>query len=74
MTFTIRELDASTWSAFAELVERNNGILGAAGGASAITPNADRKGSAIAPSRKTACGRAHAALVIDEEGAVDQGS
>lgn len=27
-SFTIRRLDASTWDAFAELVERNNGIFG----------------------------------------------
>lgn len=55
MRFTIRELDASTWDAFAELVERNNGIFGAAG-ASVITPSADRKGSAIAPQGRS---RAH---------------
>src|SRR5712691_8824666 len=28
MSCTIRPLDASTWDAFAELVERNNGIFG----------------------------------------------
>ena len=28
MRYTIRPLDASTWAAFAELVERNNGIFG----------------------------------------------
>ena len=28
MSYTIRPLDASTWDAFAELVERNNGIFG----------------------------------------------
>jgi hypothetical protein len=28
MSYTIRPLDASTWAAFAELVERNNGIFG----------------------------------------------
>ena len=28
MSHTIRPLDASTWDAFAELVERNNGIFG----------------------------------------------
>ena len=26
--YTVRPLDASTWDAFAELVERNNGIYG----------------------------------------------
>jgi hypothetical protein len=28
MRYMIRPLDASTWDAFAELVERNNGIYG----------------------------------------------
>ena len=28
MRYTIRPLDASTWAAFAELVERNNGVFG----------------------------------------------
>ena len=28
MLYTTRPLDASTWDAFAELVERNNGIFG----------------------------------------------
>jgi hypothetical protein len=28
MRHTIRPLDASTWAAFAELAERNNGIFG----------------------------------------------
>ena len=28
MSYTIRHLNASTWDAFAELIERNNGIFG----------------------------------------------
>ena len=28
MRYTIRPLDASTWAAFAELAERNNGVYG----------------------------------------------
>jgi hypothetical protein len=36
VSYTTRALDASTWDAFAELVERNNGIYGGAG-ASRIT-------------------------------------
>lgn len=28
MSYTVRPLDASTWDAFAELVERNNGVFG----------------------------------------------
>ena len=28
MALTVKELDESTWDAFAELVERNNGIFG----------------------------------------------
>jgi len=29
--YTVRALDASTWGAFAELVERNNGVFGGCG-------------------------------------------
>ena len=36
MRYTIRLLDASTWAAFAELAERNNGVYGVRG------PHADR--------------------------------
>jgi len=28
MSYTVRPLGASTWDAFAELVERNNGVFG----------------------------------------------
>jgi hypothetical protein len=28
MAYSVRPLDASTWDAFADLVERNNGIFG----------------------------------------------
>ena len=34
LRFRTRPLDASTWDAFAQLVERNNGIYGAAGASS----------------------------------------
>ena len=54
MTFTIRELDARRGMSSPSWSNATTASSGAAG-ASAITPNAGRKGSAIAPSRKTAC-------------------
>jgi len=69
MTFTIGSLDASTWDAFAELVERNNGIFGGCwcigyhpeAGAKDLSYRAVKQG-------RVRTGRAHAALVFDEEG------
>jgi len=45
MSCPIRPLDASTWDAFAELVERNNGIFAGAG-ALVTTRSAARRGLA----------------------------
>jgi GNAT superfamily N-acetyltransferase len=69
VTFTTRSLDGSTWDAFAELVERNNGIYG---GCWCIVhhPEYDR-GVSDPPALKRQLvheGRAHAALVFDESG------
>src|SRR6266540_1894768 len=70
MSCTIRPLDASTWDAFAELVERNNGIFGGCW-CIGYHPECGQKGishRAVKESR-VRTGRAHAALVLDEDGA-----
>jgi ribosomal protein S18 acetylase RimI-like enzyme len=69
MPYRIRPLDASTWDAFAELVERNNGIFGGCWclgyhpefGQQGISPRAVKE-------ERVRTGRAHAALVLDEDG------
>ena len=66
---TIRPLDASTWDVFAELVERNNGIFGGCW-CIGYHPECGQRGisyRAVKEDRVRA-GRAHAALVIDEDG------
>lgn len=69
MTLTTRSLDGSTWDAFAELVERNNGIYG---GCWCIVhhPEYDRGISDPRTLKRQLVqkGRAHAALVFDEAG------
>ncbi len=68
---TTRPLDASTWDAFAELVERNNGIYG---GCWCIVhhPEYERGVSDPRTLKRQLVheGRAHAALVVDESGRV----
>ncbi|WP_371781222.1 GNAT family N-acetyltransferase [Streptosporangium subroseum] len=70
MSYVIRSLDASTWAAFAELVERNNGIFG---GCWCIGYHLERGqkeiGHRAAKEDRVRTGRAHAALVLDEDGA-----
>jgi GNAT superfamily N-acetyltransferase len=69
MTFTIRTLDASTWDAFSELVERNNGVYGGCWcigfhlrpGERGIDYRASKED-------RVRTGRAHAALVLDGDG------
>ncbi|MHB1876543.1 MAG: GNAT family N-acetyltransferase [Streptosporangiaceae bacterium] len=66
-----RPLDAATWDAFADLVERNNGIYGGCW-CMAYHPEVSRTDAAsnrASKERRVAEGRAHAALVIDEDGA-----
>lgn len=69
MSYTIATLDGSTWEAFAELVERNNGVYG---GCWCIGwhPEAGRRdlGHREAKQDRVRTGRAHAALVLDEDG------
>ena len=67
--YTSRPLDASTWDAFAELVERNNGIYG---GCWCIAYHSDYQRGVSDPrtlkEQLVRAGRAHAALVFDEHG------
>jgi len=69
-TYTTRQLDSSTWDAFAELVERNNGVYG---GCWCIAFHAEYQRGVSDPrtlkEQLVRAGRAHAALVFDEEGA-----
>ena len=69
MTYTIGRLDAATWDAFAELVERNNGIFG---GCWCIGwhPECGRKdiNHRAVKEERVRSDRAHAALVFDESG------
>lgn len=66
---TIRELDASTWDAFAELVERNNGIFGGCW-CIGYHPECGERGISYREVKedRVRTGRAHAALVFDEHG------
>ena len=69
MTYTTRPLDASTWDAFAELVERNNGVFG---GCWCIGwhPECGQRGIShrAVKEDRVRTDRAHAALVLDEDG------
>ncbi|MFC7625819.1 GNAT family N-acetyltransferase [Microlunatus sp. GCM10028923] len=67
---TVRGLDGSTWDAFAELVERNGGVMGGC-----WCQNNHRQPGLATPEDKRAAkeervrtGRAHAALVLDSDG------
>jgi len=70
MRYTTRALDESTWAAFAELVERNNGVFG---GCWCVGYHLERK-QQWPPDHRAAkedlvrTGRAHAALVFDDNG------
>jgi ribosomal protein S18 acetylase RimI-like enzyme len=67
--FTIRPLDASTWDAFADLVERNNGIYGGCWCIGFHT--AYQRGISDPRTLKeqlVRAGQAHAALVFDQQG------
>ena len=71
MRYTIRPLDASTWAAFAELAERNNGVYG---GCWCLGYHRELSWTSAAQNRagkerRVREGRAHAALVFDENGA-----
>ena len=67
--YTIRPLDESTWPAFADLVERNNGVFGGCWCMGFHPEGGDKQ--AIAGSKRdqklerVRSGTAHAALVFD---------
>jgi hypothetical protein len=67
--YTVRPLDTSTWEAFAELVERNNGVFG---GCWCLGFHPARNQTGIdhrgAKKDRVRTDRAHAALVSDEMG------
>lgn len=69
MPFTIQALDASTWDAFAELVERNNGIFGGCW-CIGYHPECGQKGISYraVKEERVRTDRAHAALVLDGGG------
>lgn len=67
--YTVESLGPKTWNQFAELVERNNGIYGGCW----CAPNHVEYQRGITPTRAlkeelVRTGRAHAALVIDDDG------
>ena len=72
--FTVKALDATTWAAFAALVERNNGIFGGCwcmgfhpeGVGKDTTPDLNRRRKLSRVNEQTA----HAALVFDGDGCV----
>jgi len=69
VTLTSRALDADTWDAFAELVERNNGVFGGCW-CIGYHPECGQQGIdyRAAKEDRVRTGRAHAALVLDEDG------
>ncbi len=70
MQYTISELNASTWDAFADLVERNNGIYGGCW-CIGYHPECGQRGIShrAVKEDRVRTGRAHAALVTDKYGA-----
>lgn len=72
MRYAIRPLDTSTWAAFADLVERNNGIFGGCWCIGFHLEGPERKvrfDHRAAKSERVRTGHAHAALVLDSDGA-----
>jgi GNAT superfamily N-acetyltransferase len=69
MSYTIRSLGAATWPAFAELVERNNGIFGGCW-CIGYHPEAGQRDLSYraVKEERVRTGHAHAALVFDEDG------
>jgi ribosomal protein S18 acetylase RimI-like enzyme len=68
-TYTIRPLDASTWNAFAELVERNDGVYGGCWCVAFHTAyQREISDHRALKEQLVRAGDAHAALVLDEHG------
>lgn len=72
-TFSVQALDASTWDAFAALVEQHNGVWGGCWCLEFHAGGSDHSGVAVRRDMKyelVRSGRAHAALVFDGEAAI----
>ncbi|HVB70454.1 MAG TPA: GNAT family N-acetyltransferase [Acidimicrobiales bacterium] len=69
MSYSIRPLNASTWDAFAELVERNGGVYGGCW-CIGFHPECGQRdlNYRVVKEDRVRTGRAHAALVFDEAG------
>jgi ribosomal protein S18 acetylase RimI-like enzyme len=69
VSYTVRPLTAATWDAFAELVERNNGIFGGCW-CLGFHPEAKERGGIRRTIKedRVRTDRAHAALVLDGDG------
>ncbi len=67
--YTVRSLSASSWDAFAELVERNNGVFGGCW-CVGFHPHSQWKGLVHRDAKEhlVRTGGAHAALVLDTDG------
>lgn len=70
MNYTIKPLDADTWDNFADLVERNNGIFGGCWCIGYHPEAGTRCDHRAVKEERVRTDRAHAALVVDESGAV----
>jgi GNAT superfamily N-acetyltransferase len=70
--YAVRALDASTWPAFAALVERNNGIFGGCWciGFHVEPSRTDASENRAAKEKLVRAGQAHAALVFDGDDCV----
>jgi GNAT superfamily N-acetyltransferase len=66
---TTRPLDAQSWDAFAELVERNNGVFGGCW-CMGFHPERNQRGVDFRQAKedRVRTDRAHASLVLDEDG------
>ena len=69
MSYTVTTLDTSTWDAFAELVERNNGVFGGCW-CVGFHPEGREKGidRRAVKQQRVECGATHSSLVLDDAG------
>lgn len=70
MGWTVQPLDATTWDAFAELVDRNDGIYGGCWCIGFHPPRPAGVTNREAKHARVLAGEAHAALVRDDDGVV----
>jgi GNAT superfamily N-acetyltransferase len=68
MPYTSRPLDAATWAAFAELVERNNGVFGGCWCIGFHPEGGRREGRRAIKEDLVRTGRSHSAVVFDSDG------